>query len=257
MSDSDYVRLLAEAFIDRRGRGTSLSSADQQLLLEWEAAGVPIDLVQRGIEDAFLRRRDAPPSIRACRRWVEDRWRRHQEAQRAGLTATTGPMSAPLRDDLGLGPAVAFGGGAAADRPLPAEPTDPSTDPHAPRSQGWRDVAPALFDALLSIAANPAMPPAAQRAADELVAQAQEAAATPAGIDADWIMDAPDRLADAAWTKLGPEEQAWLGARLESELQRVRAASPVARQRAARQLRTRLVLGHLRVSLPDADDEAR
>ena len=64
---SDYVRSIAEYFIDRRGRGTAISSADLDLIHDWERADTPLSVVLAGIDRAFDRRAKAPASLGACR----------------------------------------------------------------------------------------------------------------------------------------------------------------------------------------------
>lgn len=68
--DFDFARALTDAFVERRGRGSALSAADRHLADGWEADGVPLDVVLDGIDAAFERRRDAPRSLKDCKRWV-------------------------------------------------------------------------------------------------------------------------------------------------------------------------------------------
>lgn len=67
---SAYGRVLFDYFVQRRGRGTDLSSQDVQLLLRWEEEGVPEQWVVEGIDAAFAKLREAPSSISECRRHV-------------------------------------------------------------------------------------------------------------------------------------------------------------------------------------------
>lgn len=74
----DFARALADGFVERRGRGSALSAADRHLADQWEADGAPLDVVLAGIDAAFERRRDAPRSLKDCKRWVNaaiKRWR--------------------------------------------------------------------------------------------------------------------------------------------------------------------------------------
>lgn len=67
----DYVRTIVEAFIERRGKGTAVSSADMHLVGAWENAGISVDAALRGIDTAFSRRRQPPASLVACNRHVQ------------------------------------------------------------------------------------------------------------------------------------------------------------------------------------------
>lgn len=72
---SDYARDIVEHFVERRAHGTAISSADQQLLADWEARGVPLFCVLEGLDRAFERRREPPRALAHCRRWVHAAWR--------------------------------------------------------------------------------------------------------------------------------------------------------------------------------------
>ncbi len=64
---SDYVRCIAEYFVERRGSGTAISSADLDLIRDWERADTPMSVVLAGIDRAFERRARPPGSVGACR----------------------------------------------------------------------------------------------------------------------------------------------------------------------------------------------
>lgn len=76
MSDPDlpdYVRVVVEAFIEARGRGTGVSSADLHLVGTWEASHVPLAAVLDGVDQAFRSLREPPASLRACAPFVKAR----------------------------------------------------------------------------------------------------------------------------------------------------------------------------------------
>ncbi|BDG08892.1 hypothetical protein [Anaeromyxobacter paludicola] len=82
-----YATVVTEFFLALRGTGLLVSPLDLSLVAEWEARGVPVPVVCRGLrraaETSLERRRHAGPlrSIRACRQAVEDEWRAFREAR--------------------------------------------------------------------------------------------------------------------------------------------------------------------------------
>lgn len=66
----DFAEGVVAYFVDRRGKGASVSALDQHELLRWERDGVPMHVVLAGIDDAFARRKEPPKSVRDCKRWV-------------------------------------------------------------------------------------------------------------------------------------------------------------------------------------------
>lgn len=76
-----YLEQVETFFLSLCGRGLMVSPADAQLVHAWEEAGVPADVVCRGIAHAFAKRRsegrsrafgsDAPRSIRGCQAFIE------------------------------------------------------------------------------------------------------------------------------------------------------------------------------------------
>ena len=71
--------------------GVSLSPVDTDLLLEWEQAGMPSEVICRGITEAakakaYRSRPDdrALRSLRECRRAVEAEWEKHKRLSVGG-----------------------------------------------------------------------------------------------------------------------------------------------------------------------------
>jgi hypothetical protein len=74
---ASFHERVQDCFVAHRGRGVSLSSSDAELLDEWAAAGVPLEVIARGIRKAAEAALwDAPEgdgclrSLSACRRQV-------------------------------------------------------------------------------------------------------------------------------------------------------------------------------------------
>lgn len=111
----DFARVIVDHFLARCGTGSAISSADQALLLGWEAGGVPLDVVLQGIDRAFEERREAPRSLTHCRAWVR-KAQAGEEARhgvsaspegpgggssRSGASASAGRAGAGYRADAG------------------------------------------------------------------------------------------------------------------------------------------------------------
>ncbi|TVR04343.1 MAG: hypothetical protein EA398_02220 [Deltaproteobacteria bacterium] len=141
----DYVRTVAEYFLERRGRGTALSSMDMHQVGAWERDGVPVDAVFRGIDRAFGRRREPPSSLRECAAHV----------------------GAVVREDRG-----AFGGTTKAPvfPGVPANPPAVSCD--APPT-GW-SLEQDVLSRLQEIGADSARPRPVRRASARLEAEVRE-----------------------------------------------------------------------------------
>lgn len=82
--DREYYAAAEAAFIRRRGTPFLLSPKDFALLKEWRALGVPIEAVERGIEDAFSGREERGVSGRVnslgyCHDAVISAWERRAE----------------------------------------------------------------------------------------------------------------------------------------------------------------------------------
>src|SRR5713226_4037517 len=57
-ADKEFYAAAEAAFIRRRGTPFLLSPRDFALVKEWQALGVPIEAVERGIDEAFTRREE-------------------------------------------------------------------------------------------------------------------------------------------------------------------------------------------------------
>ena len=94
---SDYARAVYEHFVEARGKGVSLSSADAHLLLKWEADDVPLHVVLLGVDRAFDRKAEPPKSLKECKRFVTHElkaWRNSESEDAEPSTPTTGAPAA-------------------------------------------------------------------------------------------------------------------------------------------------------------------
>lgn len=100
---ADYAESIVAFFVARRGRGASLSATDQALLSDWEAAGLPVDVVVLGVGRAFDALRQPPRSLSECRRWVTAAAKAHAQQNEAPAanaeTHTPSAEPAPLAPD--------------------------------------------------------------------------------------------------------------------------------------------------------------
>jgi hypothetical protein len=83
-ADREFYAAAEAAFIRRRGTPFLLSPKDFALLKEWRALGIPLEAVERGIDDAFSRREERGASGRInslsyCRDAVLSAWERRAE----------------------------------------------------------------------------------------------------------------------------------------------------------------------------------
>jgi hypothetical protein len=85
--DRAYYQAAEAAFIRRRGTPFLLSPRDFALLKEWRALGIPLDVVEAGVDEAFSRREGRGAagrvnSLAYCRDAVLEAWERRAETSR-------------------------------------------------------------------------------------------------------------------------------------------------------------------------------
>jgi hypothetical protein len=83
-ADRAYYAAVEAAFIRRRGTPFLLSPKDFALVQEWRALGIPLEVVERGIDEAFARREERAGAGRVnalsyCRDAVLVAWERAAE----------------------------------------------------------------------------------------------------------------------------------------------------------------------------------
>lgn len=88
-------------FLACRGDGVALSDADARLIAQWEASGVPAEIVCQGIRAALSKHTfdgrviSRPRSIRSCRREVEQEIRRFQSLHPGGACEAEARTDSP------------------------------------------------------------------------------------------------------------------------------------------------------------------
>ena len=105
----EYFHTIEETFIRLRGAPLLLSPADWQTARLWHEEGIPLQLVDRVMEEVFLRLRERDPkrkihSLRYCAPAVESAWREVRD-----LGATEGRLEPLPIDVVGRLEALAAG----------------------------------------------------------------------------------------------------------------------------------------------------
>jgi hypothetical protein len=105
--DRQYYAATEAAFVRRRGTPFLLSPRDFALVKQWRALGVPIEAVERGIDEAFTRREERGGvgrvnSLAYCRDAVLEAWERRSEAAVGRGTGRAAPAIAigPTLEEL-------------------------------------------------------------------------------------------------------------------------------------------------------------
>ncbi|HYR46659.1 MAG TPA: hypothetical protein VER78_06605 [Thermoanaerobaculia bacterium] len=105
--DRQYYAAAEAAFIRRRGTPFLLSPRDFALVKQWRALGVPIEAVDRGIDEAFARREERGAvgrvnSLAYCRDAVLETWERRSETAVGRGTGRAAPAIAigPTLEEL-------------------------------------------------------------------------------------------------------------------------------------------------------------
>ena len=83
--EASYAEVVGDVYLAHSRGGLMLSTLDAEVLLEWQALGIPADVVCRGIMAAAEARRhnsrpgdDKLRSLRACERAVAAEWKKHR-----------------------------------------------------------------------------------------------------------------------------------------------------------------------------------
>lgn len=194
----DYAEGIIEYFVDLRGKGATVSSLDQQTVLAWEVAGVPLAAVLDGIDDAFTRKAEPPKSIRDCKRWVTKQAKTQAARQGTAPTARDAAAAAVARaiDAGGWDPAAA----------------DQSATSPAEVARAWLDALARSHDARL------------QRAVASLTAEVEQVIAQEGALPEAMLDVLDDALAALLLGELGAEVSAGIRVRSAAEANRAREA---------------------------------
>ncbi|HSE43521.1 MAG TPA: hypothetical protein VLH08_22365 [Acidobacteriota bacterium] len=80
MDEEEYFRVIEEYFLQKRGNPMLLSPKEWVLIREWQEAGIPQEVVLRGIDRAFEKKKDVDNEITSlmyCKRIVKSEYKRH------------------------------------------------------------------------------------------------------------------------------------------------------------------------------------
>jgi hypothetical protein len=90
--EASYYARVEDYFVERRGSPLFISPAEWDLVCRWERQGIPLEVVQEGIDRVFERpnARTKPRKLGYCRQTVEAAFRRFREAGIGAQCATRG-----------------------------------------------------------------------------------------------------------------------------------------------------------------------
>lgn len=100
-SDQEYFQAIEATFLRLRGSPLLLSPKDWRTAQDWHRQGVPLDLVERALEEVFERRRERGDdrkisSLRYCAPAVAAAWKRLRELTAPGDRAAAGAVPGGL-----------------------------------------------------------------------------------------------------------------------------------------------------------------
>jgi hypothetical protein len=184
--DRAYYEAVEAAFIRRRGTPFLLSPKDFALVREWRSLGIPLEIVERGIEEAFSRReeRGAAGRVNAlsyCRDAVLVAWERAAETAVGRGAVAQAPLADAGEALERLADALAKALGERPELGAPLEAALGSIE----RLRGGRrapeeiEASLARLDRKLANALHEALPPAEKAAIEAEVARLLAAAKVP------------------------------------------------------------------------------
>ena len=80
MDEEEYFRVIEDHFLQKRGNPMLLSPKEWVLIREWYEASIPAEIVIRGIDRAFEKKKDPDNEITSlvyCKRIVKSEYKRH------------------------------------------------------------------------------------------------------------------------------------------------------------------------------------
>ena len=104
MDEEEYFRLIEDYFLQKRGNPMLLSPKEWVLIREWYEQEIPSEVVIRGIDRAFEKKKDADTEITSlmyCKRIVKSEFKRHLKSMEGtGDSATAGRHLEPPPADV-------------------------------------------------------------------------------------------------------------------------------------------------------------
>jgi hypothetical protein len=93
MDEEEYFRVIEEHFLQKRGNPMLLSPKEWVLIREWYEGSIPAEVVIRGIDRAFEKKKDPDNEITSlvyCKRIIKSEYKRYLKSQEG---ADTSPVS--------------------------------------------------------------------------------------------------------------------------------------------------------------------
>jgi hypothetical protein len=101
MDEEEYFRVIEDYFLQKRGNPMLLSPKEWVLIREWYEAEIPSEIVIRGIDRAFERKKDADSEITSlmyCKRIVKGEFKRHLKSMEGAGGSATREVEPPPAD---------------------------------------------------------------------------------------------------------------------------------------------------------------
>ncbi len=105
MDEEEYFRVIEDHFLQKRGNPMLLSPKEWVLIREWYETSIPFEVVIRGIDRAFEKKKDPDNEITSlvyCKRIVKSEYKRHLKSMEGADTspASTEPPPADIEQFL-------------------------------------------------------------------------------------------------------------------------------------------------------------
>lgn len=105
MDEEEYFRVIEDHFLQKRGNPMLLSPKEWVLIREWYEASIPAEVVIRGIDRAFEKKKDPDNEITSlvyCKRIVKSEYKRHLKSMEGAdaSPASTEPPPADIEQFL-------------------------------------------------------------------------------------------------------------------------------------------------------------
>jgi hypothetical protein len=100
MDEEEYFRVIEDHFLQKRGNPMLLSPKEWVLIREWYEASIPAEVVIRGIDRAFEKKKDPDNEITNllyCKRIVKSEYKRHLKSME-GADGSPGSIEPPPAD---------------------------------------------------------------------------------------------------------------------------------------------------------------